>query len=560
MKKPLPIGIDNFEEIITKNYYYVDKSLLIKELLESRAKATLIPRPRRFGKTLNMSMLRFFFEKSKNASSHLFDSLAISNHEEIMAHKGQYPVIFFTLKFIDSLVWDECFDKLKRIISEEYRRHRYLLDSSCLDATQVKEFEAILSLEASKVAYEVSLKNLIRYLSEYHNKNPIVFIDEYDVPIHAGFRHDYFIQVVSFMKSFLGDGIKDNSNLEFAVITGALRVARESIFTGWNNLKVCTFLSEFYGDKFGLLEREVQDMLSYYGLNANLDEVRSWYNGYTSGAATVYNPWSIINFADNKGILQPYWINTSTNDIIKSLITEGGGGVEEDIEALIARKSITKEISENIVYSDIKKNTNSLWNFLFFSGYLTFKNSRIINRKPTVDFLIPNEEVRYFFESTILSWIQQQAGEIEYNYMLKSLVAGDIATFNKLFSNFVLRALSYFDLSGKKPERFYHAFVLGMLVSLSSSYDIRSNRESGYGRYDVMIIPHDVNKPGIVIEFKKVDTYENETLEQAAKAAIKQIEEKRYAEEIKAQGIGAVIIVSIAFSGKNVLILSKEIV
>lgn len=555
MKKLIPIGIDNFEEIITKNYYYVDKSLLIKELLDSRAKATLIPRPRRFGKTLNMSMLRCFFEKSNHINT-LFDSLAISDHRDIVTeHKGQYPVIFFTLKFVDSLIWEECLDKLKRVMSEEYRRHRYLLECPLLDKRQKQEFEAIINLEASKVAYELSLKNLIKYLADYHEKKPIVIIDEYDVPIHAGFRNDYYLQAVSFMKSFLGDGIKDNVKLEFAVITGALRVARESIFTGLNNLQVCTFLSEFYQDKFGLLENEVSDILKYYELKIHTDEVRSWYNGYTSGSATVYNPWSIINLANNKGILQPYWINTSNNDIIKSLIKEGDSGIKEDIEALIARKSITKEVCENIVYEDVKKNTQSFWNFLFFSGYLTFKNSRLIGIRPSVDFFIPNEEVRYFFESTVLSWMQEQAGEHEYNLMLKSLTSGDIVTFKKLFSTFVLTSFSYFDISGKRPEKFYHAFVLGMLVSLANCYDIRSNRESGYGRYDVMLIPHDSNKLGIVIEFKIVDVYENETLEEAARAALKQIEEKRYADEIKAKGINKVIAIGIAFSGKNVMLL-----
>jgi hypothetical protein len=504
-----------------------------------------------------MSMLKYFFEKTENSHIQLFDNLAVTKHHDIMVHQGQYPVIFFTLKFIDSLDWNKCLDKLKLIIGEEYRRHQYLLDSPLLDKIQKNDFEAIINRQASEVQYEVSLKNLVVYLANYHQKSPIVLIDEYDVPIHAGFRNDYFINIISFMKSFLGDGLKDNKKLGFAVITGALRVARESIFTGLNNLKVCTFLSDSYADKFGLLENEVTTMLTYYELSMGADEVRSWYNGYTSGSVTVYNPWSIVNLAYNKGKLQPYWINTSNNDIIKNLITEGDGGIEEDIEALIQRKAITKEICENIVYADIKKNRNTLWNFLFFSGYLTFKNSRLIERTPSADFFIPNEEVLYFFESSILSWIQDKAGEQEYNHMLKSLVTGDIATFRKLFSTFVLTSFSYFDITGQKPERFYHAFVLGMLVSLASSYEIRSNRESGYGRYDVMLIPHDISKAGIVIEFKKVDTYENETLEQAASDALKQIDVQNYAQEITANGISKVIPIGIAFSGKNVMIVTK---
>ncbi len=563
MKKQLPIGIDDFKKIITQNYYYIDKSLFIKEVLDSGAAGTLIPRPRRFGKTLNMSMLRYFFEKADESTSHLFDGLAITKHQDVMDRQGQYPVIFLTFKGANTKTWDTCFESLKWIVTQEYERHSYLSNDSLLNETQKKAFKEIISGQADLVTYQLSLKNLTEYLAKYHKKNPIILIDEYDVPIHTGFINDYFPSVISFMKTFLGEGIKGNSFLNFAVITGALRVAKESIFTGFNNLEVCTLLDTFYEDKFGLLEKEVIELLAYYDLQTNIDDVRSWYNGYTSGKVTVYNPWSIINLVKRNGALQPYWINTSSNDIIKTLLTGDNGAesslrIEEDIATLIARKSITKEISENIVYEDVKKNSNALWNFLFFSGYLTFKNQRLIDKRPSADFLIPNDEVGYFFESTILAWIKERAGEHEYNDMLKSLVTGDIDTFRKLFCTFVLTSFSYFDISGKKPEKFYHAFVLGMLVSLTHRYAIRSNRESGYGRYDVMLIPHDTTKLGIIIEFKKVDTYENETLEQAVTSALTQIEAQKYAQEIRAHGVNSIISIGIAFSGKNVLIQAKQ--
>lgn len=557
MKKALPIGVDDFEKMITNNYYYVDKSLFIKEILNKAAIATLIPRPRRFGKTLNMTMLRCFFEKRENSRIQLFDNLAIAKHSDIMAHQGQYPVVFLTLKFIDGLTWDDCLDKLKLTISQEYRRHQYLLDGSLLDKTQKKDFEEIIERKASNVLYEVSLKNLIVYLADYHKKSPIVLVDEYDVPIHAGSRNNYFKNVASFIKSFLGDGLKGNDMLGFAVLTGCLRVAKESIFTGLNHLDVCTFLNKAYEDKFGLLEDEVSEMLAYYNLQTNADEVRSWYNGYTSGSVTVYNPWSIINLVKQNGELKPYWINTSTNDIIKSLITGGATGIEEEIEALIARKSITKEICEDIAYSDINQNSHSLWNFLFFSGYLTLKNARNIDDIQHADFYIPNTEVASFFKSTVLTWIEKPVGEQEFNYMLKSLISGDITTFRDLFSMFVLNSFSYFDISGTKPERFYHAFVLGMLVSLADRYEIKSNRESGYGRYDVMLIPHDITKLGIVIEFKKVSAFAKETLKQAAENALKQIDEKQYVQEIISRGINSIMRLAIVFSGKNVLIEAK---
>jgi hypothetical protein len=556
--KRLPIGIDDFEEIINENYYYIDKSLLIKELIDNRAKVTLIPRPRRCGKTLNMSMLHYFFEKSEPSRADLFSALAIARDNHSMAYQGQYPVIFLTFKFTDMLTWAECLDKLKRIISEEFRRHRYLLEGAWLDTAQKKEFEAIISLEASPVAYQVGLKNLIVYLAECHQRHPIVLIDEYDVPIHAGYRHRYFSEVVSFVKSFLGDGLKGNNKLKFAVITGALRVAKESIFTGLNNLEVCTVLQKSYGDKFGLLAHEVDELIAYYQLDTDRAEIQSWYNGYKSGPYTIYNPWSIINLAKQEGALQPYWINTSNNDIIKALIKEGDQSVKEDMEKLISGEFITKKICEDVVYDEIKKSNHLLWNFLFFCGYLTFKNKRLIEEALYADFIIPNREVLSFYKSTIVAWFDQASVEQEYCQMLKSLLAGEVETFKSYFSSFVLNSFSYFDVSGRKPENFYHAFVLGMLVSLADRYEIKSNRKSGYGRYDVMLIPHDRSKLGIIIEFKTVDEYKEETLELAASSALKQIASKMYAQEMNQRGITSILAVAIAFSGKKIMIQTQK--
>lgn len=453
LMKKLPVGIDNFEEVIAQNYYYVDKTLFVKDILDSGAKATLIPRPRRFGKTLNMSMLRCFFEKTIPSRASLFDGLAIAQDQESMAHQGQYPLIFLTFKFIDSLVWDKCFEKLKRIIADEYNRHRYLLDGPLLNDAQKEIFNQIIVHTASEVSYEVSLKNLIVYLADYHQKDPIVLIDEYDVPIHAGFRHNYFVQVVSFVRSFLGDGLKGNDKLKFAVVTGALRVAKESIFTGLNNLEVSTFLSDSYADKFGLLAEEVRALVTYYQLETDPCAIQAWYNGYTSGGYTVYNPWSIINLAKQKGALQPYWINTSSNDIIKTLIKDSADDVKEDIEKLLAHEAITKEIRENIVYGEIQNSSHILWSFLLFSGYLTFKNKRIVDGTMYADLIIPNSEVISFYKTTILAWFEEQPGGREYSEMLKSLVAGDVTTFKKIFSVFVLTSFSYFDVSEAKPVR-----------------------------------------------------------------------------------------------------------
>ena len=569
--KLLPIGIDDFAEVINNDYYYIDKTLFIQELLNNKVKATLIPRPRRFGKTLNLSMLYYFFKRDlepdysnvllgsksqPNSNTALFNNCAIAHDVTSMAHQGRYPVIFFTLKFIEGSSWDECFEKLKKVIAHEYEQHSYLLDTQLLNDTKKNTFNAIMAGTAGRVAYELSLKHLTEYLSQYYKQRVIVLIDEYDVPMQAGFRHNYYDKVAAFTRSFFGDALKGNNHLDFAVLTGALRIAKESIFTGLNNLEVNSVLSSHFADKFGLLEHEVLQVLADYKINVPLNDVRSWYNGYTIGEHTVYNPWSIINFTKQGGTLQPYWINTSTNDIIKKLIQHSDEGVKQDIETLIARKTITKEIRENIVYADIEKKETVLWNFLVFSGYLTFKNRHLVQETTYFDLYIPNDEVTYFFKSTISSWFEELGGDKNYRSMLNYLVTGDIQTFSKLFTTFVLNALSYFDVSGNQPEKFYHAFVLGMLVQLADRYEITSNRESGYGRYDVMIQPHDTTKIGIVIEFKKVDTYDQETLEQAAANALVQINEKNYAQEMIARGISTVRAVGIAFDGKKVLIRS----
>lgn len=557
--KNLPIGIDDFKEVITKGYYYVDKSLLIKEVIDNVSKAALIPRPRRFGKTLNMSMLRYFFEKSDLSQAELFESLAIASHPLMMAHQGQYPVIFLTLKFADDMTWEESFNTLKHIIAGEYQRHHYLLNSDVLQGLQKEEFEAIIARTADSTAYKLSLKNLIVYLADYHKKAPVVLIDEYDVPMHGGLRYGYFSVATAFIRGFLGDALKSNSALGFAVVTGAMCVAKENVFTGMNNFEVFTFLDPFFSDKFGLLESEVAAMLVYYGLEANLAALQSWYNGYQSGDYTIYNPWSIINCVKHRGVLRPYWINTSSNDLIKNLLNESAVDVKGDLECLLQGQTITRGLREDIVYSELSTDSELLWTFFFFSGYLTFLNQRLEDDMLYADFKIPNKEVASFFRSTVLGWwLKHQSKSGDYHMLLESLTSGDIETFRRLFTNFVLTSFSYFDTSGKDPERFYHAFVLGLLVALSDRYEIKSNRESGYGRYDVMLLPHDLTKLGIVIEFKSIEADSRDTLEGAVEEAIKQIDTKRYIHELVSRGVAASLAVAIAFKGRAVGIGSKK--
>lgn len=554
MKKRLPVGVSDFGKLISNDYYFVDKSLLIKELLDSGAEVTLIPRPRRFGKTLNLSMLKFFFEKVEKSNRNLFDNLAISKNTEYMKYQGQHPVIFLTFKDVKDNDWDNCYNNIIQIIAEEFLRHKYLMESEALHPFEKKEFETIINLTANRASYSRSLRKLSFYLHRHYNKKPLILIDEYDSPIHSGFVGNYYDDVVNFIRIFLGCGLKDNPDLEFSVLTGILKVAKESIFSDLNNLEVCSILEERYSDKFGLLENEVKAFAEYYELYSDFGQIKQWYNGYMFGEHVIYNPWSIINFAKNKGIAQSYWVNTSDNKIIKELIKNSREELKADLELIMSHQVVTKPICKNIAFSEVLVNTDVLWSLLLFSGYLSFDKKELIDGIYYVNLKIPNIEVRYFFQNTISNWFEIGFGNKKYNEILESLISGNIKLFSKIFRAFVLKSFSYFDVSGNEPEKFYHAFVLGLLVSLDKTHLVRSNRESGYGRYDVMIIPNDKTLPGIIMEFKKVDKDDDETLEISAQNALEQIEEKQYEQELKDLGINRIIKLAIVFDGKKVLV------
>ncbi len=568
--RKLPIGIDDFKKIISENYHYIDKSLFIKELLDSGAAVTLITRPRRFGKTLNLSMLKYFFEKTATSHATLFDGLHIAKHPECIKHQGQYPVIFLTFKFIKGTTWDSCFSMIKRVIANEFRQHAYLLESPVLSKYQKRDFEAIIAQTASEEIYRVGLKDLTAYLARYHNTNPIVLLDEYDVPMHEGFKHSYYEETALFMSCFIGDGLKGNEYLCSGVVTGCMRISKESIFTGFNNPRVCTLFDDHYSDKFGLLENEVKTLLNECGIatcqQACVDEIRAWYNGFSSGHHTVYNPWSILNFIDSKCTFNAYWVNTSGNDIIKHLIKNSNRKVKEDIAHLLQGETLYKKVDENIVFPDINENETAVWSFLLFSGYLSFKNLRLdTDDFRYADLFIPNKEIARIYKSTILGWFEQDIG---YDDMLQYLVKGDITQFTELFEKFVITSFGYFDVGGQEsrnqesrkqkendnPETFYHAFVLGLLASLTKSHYITSNREGGLGRYDVMLAPHDTTKPAIIIEFKKVNSKKRETLATAAASALQQIADKQYAIELQHKGYTHIIPLAIVFKGKKVLV------
>jgi hypothetical protein len=556
-RKELPIGKSDFETIITGNYYYADKTLLVAELIQRGAEAVLFPRPRRFGKTLNMTMLKAFFEKTEQSKRHLFDGLAVSKLPKIMAHQGQYPVIFVTFKDVKFSTWQECYPEIVKTISNEFRRHDYLLSSSVLDAGQKQEYQKAIDKCAPKDVYQSALRDLSSYLHAYHQKKVIILIDEYDTVIQEAYLKDFYDPAIEFMRAFLGGGLKDNAVLERGVVTGILRIAKESIFTGLNNLLVGSFFRDDFADKFGLTESEVMQLLTDYGYAGQYDQVKAWYNGYCIGNAQhLYNPWSIINFAANRGIFEPYWVNTSRQEMIQEMIASCTESDKQDIELLLAGQSVEHVVDDTVVFQDLGVVTTAFWSFLLYTGYLTFRCQFLKDGERHVKLAIPNRELLGLYKTTIQRWFArspQVAGP--YLAMLKGLVAGNMAEFKIIFEKFARQSLSVFDVKGPEPESFYHALVLGVFVSLQDTHEVRSNRESGYGRYDVMIIPKDPKKPGIIIEFKKIDA--PETLEKAAVVALQQIRDRRYATELRARGIEQVIELAIVFKGKEVLVQER---
>lgn len=556
MQKTLPIGISDFKKLIDKQYAYVDKTLLIEELIERGSEVALIPRLRRFGKTLNLSMLRYFFEKGEENTSYLFENLKIWKNAKCREMQGQFPVIFVTLKDVKHATWEETFASLRELIGAEFQRHRYLLEGETLNPQEKEDFEKIIRREDGKTLVEKSLFLLSEWLHRYHNKRVVLLIDEYDTPAHAAYIGKYYETLIGFLRNWLSAGLKDNMHLERGVLTGILRVAKESIFSGLNNISTFTILNEAFSDKFGLLESEVIELLANYGLSEKLSDIKKWYNGYRIGPCTdIYNPWSVLNCIANKGALAPYWVNTSDNALMKQLISQGTAAFKADIEQLLKDETIEKKIEDGIVFSQLHQSPNAIWSLLLYSGYLTLDEAPSYGTPCRLR--IPNVEVGELYKSMVLDWFEQSIHEDNYRMLLDSLISGDIDTFSQIFQEFMLSSVSVFDVPSEESEKIYHGFVLGMLIGLRDRYEVKSNRESGFGRYDVMLIPKNRSDLGIIMEFKKVGRFEKITLEAAVESALKQIEEKRYAQELIDRGVKRILYLGFGFEGKQILIRSK---
>ena len=554
MRKNIQIGVSDFKELIEGNNFFVDKSLLIKEFIENGAKIILTPRPRRFGKTLNLSMLRYFFDiRTKDDTKDLFKNLKIENEKEIMGLQGQYPVIFITFKNQKHISFEDFQDGIKVLLSNLYKEHEYLLYSNKLSEFDKNDFKEIISRKASiGVLYE-GISNLMGYMNKHYGKKVMLFIDEYDVPIQEGYLRGYYDNMIVSIRNLLTSALKDNPYVEKSLITGILRVAKESIFSGLNNLEVNTILRYNFNDKFGFTENEVFDLANYYEAVEKIENIKKWYNGYVFAGEVVYNPWSVLNYLKNiKEGFMPYWINSSSNDLIKKLLIKGDKNMKLELEDLIEGKSINKVIDDSIVMSEVEDSNDNIWSFLLLSGYLKAVKTENIRGRLNCELKIPNEEVHIFYENLIKKWFNETMTNEKYELMLNMLITGEIEIFSGIFKQFVINNLSYFDVSGTEPERVYHAFVLGMLISLSDKYEVKSNKESGYGRYDVMLIPKDISKIGIVIEFKKIDDFLKTTIEDGSKAALKQIEDMKYSQELESCGVKNIIKLAIVFKGKEI--------
>lgn len=494
----LPIGYSDFKEIIDDRCYFVDKTLMIKDIIDD-AKILLITRPRRFGKTLNLSMLRYFFEKnaSDEDNSYLFNGLAITKAGEAYTqHQGKYPVIFISFKDVKDNNFAEAYNNISVLLSQAFSRYSELLSSDKLLDSQKEVFCSVLEGRANKERIKTALQDLTQYLSLHYNAKPIVLIDEYDTPIQASYINGYYDEMVQFMRGFLSAGLKDNIHLHKGVLTGILRVAKENIFPGLNNLKVYTLLDNNYSRYFGFTEEEVLNLLHESKLEEKADEIQRWYNGYQFGEQVIYNPWSIINCVSEQGKLVPYWVNTSDNTLIKDLLANSDVNFKDHFELLLAGKELEAYIDPNIIYSSLQGNETSVWTLLLMSGYLKVTSCVPKGIKYVCSLHIPNREVLSLYDEIVTDWLFGRKNIQWYSRFLEYLRHGEIEKFARAMQEVVLDIFSYHDAGSRTPENFYHGFVMGLIASLRDEYYIDSNRESGFGRYDLAIIPKTKDNKG----------------------------------------------------------------
>lgn len=556
-RKPLPVGISDYIRAQSE-YYYVDKTLLIRDFLDRKALVSLFTRPRRFGKTLNMDMLRVFFEISDEDTGRYFADKAIWQcGEEYRCHQGKYPVIFLTFKDVKYDSWQATFAKISGLLQEEFGRHSELGNSDRLAKYEKEYFEKVLNGEADEVELSSSLQKLSKMLTVHYNKAPIIIIDEYDTPIQEGYSKEFYDEIVGFMRNFFSGAFKDNSNLSYGFLTGILRIAQESIFSGLNNLAVSSVMDEEYDGYFGFTKQEVGEMLSYYGASDKADELRNWYDGYFFGSKEIYNPWSVINYLSKGCLPQAYWVNTGKNEVLEDVLDAATDDISEKLYSLLRGEPVIARIDQNVVYRSLADDPANIYSLLLVAGYLkTVKKVLQGDGAWLCEVAIPNRETAAVYKSEILSHLMQIGAmrRATANKIAESLYARDTKKLQDGIEEYMKNSISFYDAGA---EGFYNGLVLGLIALMDNQYRIRSNRESGDGRYDICMIPRDNKYPAILMELKWNKELNEENLDALSAEALNQINVKDYDAEIRTEGIADIIKFGIAFSGKKVKIRTE---
>lgn len=547
-KKPLPIGVSDFKSATT-NYYYVDKTLLIRDFLNAIPMVSLFTRPRRFGKTLNMDMLRVFFEKTPEDTSIYFkDKYIWQCGDYYTKHQGQYPVIFLSFKDVKCSSWQETFQKISKLISLEFMRHSELESSSVLSSYEKEQYHRFASENINEVDCQMGLQLLSLLLHKHYDKECVIIIDEYDTPIQQGHLCDFYNEIVDFMRNFFSGGLKDNPHLAFGFLTGILRVAKESIFSGMNNLKTNSILDNNYSSYFGFTNEEVRDMLAYYDYEDKYQEICEWYDGYRFGNSEIFNPWSVINYISDQCFPKAFWQSTGSNDIIGEIIGTATPEINENLYKLFCGNTVTTYVDTSVIYPEVQNNPNSIYSFLLVAGYL--KVAEIYPQNDgnyMCDVAIPNKEILYVYEKEVLNRTNQNNVSISIH---QAIFSKDTSKLQSLLENFMLKSISTMDGAS---EAFYHGMMLGLCAVLGSQFKVRSNRESGLGRFDIELLPIVKGIPGFIFEFKHTKDI-NVDLDSLANSALKQIEDMKYDTELNDFGVEDIVKIGIAFRQKSAVV------
>lgn len=546
---PLPVGVSDYRLAVSE-YYYIDKTMMLKDFIDERPMVTLFTRPRRFGKTLNMDMIRTFFEKTDEDTSKYFINKKIwAQGENYRSFQGKYPVIFISLKDVKHNSWKNTSESIGSIISQEYRRHSELATSPNLDKQQIEFYEKMVSAQYSDVELEKSLMFLSEMLHQHYGECAVIIVDEYDTPIQSGHTNGFYDDVISFMRNLLSGCFKDNKHLAFGFLTGILRVAKESIFSGLNNLTINSVLDNKYSEYFGFTADEVREMAAYYGAPDKFDEVCEWYDGYRFGKTEIFNPWSVINYFSNDCEPRAFWLSTGSNDIISEIIKEADGEIYQKLTSLVNGESFTTYIDTSVIYPQIKNNPSSIYSFLLVAGYLkVVKSSVSISGDFMCEVALPNKEISLVYRKEILQKLDKMIPQSMAISVEEAIYSGNGEKLRDIIGRLLIQSVSAFDAAG---ENFYHGFMLGICALFGNSY-LTSNRESGEGRYDIQLSPKTDNLPGIIIELKAVKNCNNKDLKSLAQTALKQIIDKKYDTEMKTNGVKTIYKFGVAFSGKKI--------